>query len=247
MKSWENSSNWYDLIVGKEGHYYHKRVIFPLLLGLMNEIPYKKVLDLACGQGVLSRVLPDNISYVGVDLAKSLIQAAKDYKKNKNHQFFVADVEKKLPVSERDFDYVTMILALQNVEKRDKVIQNAFTFLKKGGKFFLVINHPSFRIPRQSNWIFDEQKKCQSRSVDSYMTEQKIPIKMHPSKKNSQITFSYHFPLSSLINALFKGGFVVEKIEEMCSDKKSTGKKAKMENRARKEFPLFLLIVAKKR
>lgn len=246
MKSWENSSNWYDLIVGKEGHYYHKRVIFPILLKIMKEKPFKKVLDLACGQGVLSRVLPKDVSYTGVDLAKSLIKAAKEYKKNNNHQFLVADVEKKLPITEKDFDYVTMILAFQNIEKRDQVIKNAFTSLKKGGRFFLVLNHPCFRIPRQSHWIIDDKKNCQSRSMDSYMSEQKIPIKTHPSKKNSQITFSYHFPLSSLVNALFKQGFVVEKIEEMCSDKKSTGKKAKMEDRSRREFPLFLLLVAKK-
>jgi hypothetical protein len=35
-------------------------------------------------------------------------------------------------------------------------------------------------------------------------------------------------------------------LEEWCSNKKSTGPKAKMEDRARQEIPLFLALLAKK-
>jgi hypothetical protein len=35
-------------------------------------------------------------------------------------------------------------------------------------------------------------------------------------------------------------------MEEWCSDKKSEGAAARMEDRARKEFPLFLTILASK-
>ena len=45
---------------------------------------------------------------------------------------------------------------------------------------------------------------------------------------------------------LKEAGFFIELNEEWCSDKKSTGKMAKVENRCRSEFPLFLTFVAKK-
>lgn len=246
MKSWEESSTWYDLIVGQEGHYYHRHVILPKLLQMMAEEKFTSVIDFACGQGVLSRVLPKDVQYLGVDLSTSLIAKAKGYAKNKNHKFVVGDLEKKLDFENKKYDVATIILALQNIEKRQSVLDNAKRHLKKGGRFFIVLNHPYFRIPKYTSWHIDNKKMLQSRQVDSYMSEKKIPIQTNPSKKTSKITFSYHFPLSSLSKELYKKGFVIEKLEEMCSDKKSIGKKAKMENLARNEFPLFLCIVAKK-
>ena len=57
--SWETSSKWYDLIVGIEGHYYHKEVIIPKLIKLIeNYGPPNSFLDFGCGQGILSRKLP---------------------------------------------------------------------------------------------------------------------------------------------------------------------------------------------
>jgi len=245
-KSWEKSSKWYDSIVGKKGHYYHENVILPKLIELMELKKISSLLDLACGQGIFSKQLPKSVEYVGVDLSKSLIQSAKKSAKNKKHQFFVKDLEKDLDLEKKDFDAALILLALQNIEKTDLVIKNAKKHLKKGGKFYIVLNHPCFRIPRQTSWEVDERAKIQYRRLNGYMSKQKIPIQTNPSKKDSALTFSYHIPLSTLTECLCKNGFMIEKLEEWCSDKKSTGKKAKMENRARKEFPLFLCIIAQK-
>jgi hypothetical protein len=43
---------------------------------------------------------------------------------------------------------------------------------------------------------------------------------------------------------LHDNGFVIEKIEEWVSDKKSEGGMAAVEDKARAEFPLFMTIVA---
>ncbi len=75
----------------------------------------------------------------------------------------------------------------------------------------------------------------------------KIPIQAHPSKgKDSPVTWTFHHPLSSYFQWLNATGFTVETMEEWVSTKESEGKNAKMENRSRAEFPLFLTIVANK-
>ena len=79
------------------------------------------------------------------------------------------------------------------------------------------------------------------------MTPLSIPVAASPSKgAKSTATWSYHFPLSEYSRMLLDNGFVIEKIEEWISDKSSVGEAAKMENRARKEFPLFMAILARK-
>lgn len=247
--SWEKVSSWYDGAVGESGHYYHKHVILPNLSRILcaQESSSFSLLDLACGQGILSRFLPKSVHYVGVDLSSSLLFAAKEKNKNKTHSFCHADAMKPLPIQKQDFDFCTIILALQNMQDPLLALKNAFTHLKSEGSLVLVLNHPCFRIPRQSSWGIDEEKQIQYRRIDRYQTPMTIPIQAHPSRgKDSEATPSFHFSLTDLTLWLYKAGFVIEWMEEWCSDKKSTGRCAKREDRSRKEIPLFLSIKAKK-
>lgn len=243
--SWEKSSNWYKKIVGDEGHYFHQAVIFPKIRNLINFEKINTVLDLACGQGIFERQIDPKTEYVGVDISKSLIDEAKQKSLNKNHKFLVADASKNLPLKENYFDLIIIILALQNIKNIEGVVKNAYQHLKDGGRFLIVLNHPIFRIPRQSSWGVDQQSKTQYRRIDRYMSSLEIPISTNPGKfQKSELTWSFHSPLSKFSQILFEKGFLIEKIEEWVSDKKSTGPMAKMEDRSRNEIPMFMAILA---
>lgn len=241
-KTWDSSEKWYTSCVGEKGHYYHQKIVLPNVLKYVAKA--RSLLDLGCGQGVLARHLGKDVEYVGVDQSKALIQSAK--KLSKSRTFIVSDVTKPLELEKKDFDIATFILCLQNVENGKKAIQSAHKHLKKNGKLLIVINHPCFRIPRQSSWRIDQKMKLQYRRLNTYMSEMKIPIQTSPSKgAASKTTMSYHHPLNTYFKWLHPF-FTVTNLEEWCSDKVSVGAKAKMENRARAEFPLFLALIAKK-
>lgn len=246
--SWEPVEKWYRGSVGNEGHYYHQHIIIPGVLRLLstskNSLP-PALLDLACGPGVLARHISANIDYVGVDISPSLIKSAKALDKNSKHQYIVADITKAIPLVKKDFSHAAIILAIQNMEHPKEAFLNAAKHLSSRGHLVIVMNHPCFRIPRQSSWKTDEEQKVQFRRIDSYSSKLNIPIQAHPSKgEQSTTTWSFHHPLSSFSQWLFEAGFAIEIIEEWHSDKVSTGKAAKMENKARSEFPLFLAIRA---
>jgi ubiquinone/menaquinone biosynthesis C-methylase UbiE len=247
--TWETSSSWYDKIVGVKGHYYHSQVIIPGVLKLLAgyKTPQPHLLDLACGQGILARHLPKNMKYLGVDGSKSLIKSAKNYDPKAPHQFQVLDLSQPTQLPFKEFSHAACILALQNISHPAPLLRTAFEHMKVGAPLILVLNHPCFRIPRQSSWGVDEQKKLQYRRIDRYMTELKIPIQTQPSKGEvSEQTWTFHHPISFFTAELKAAGFVIDQIEEWCSDKKSMGKTATMENRSRQEFPLFITLVAKK-
>ncbi len=243
--SWQQAGKWYDQIVSKEGHYYHQEVIFPALKKWLKLKERDALLDLGCGQGVLARHLPKGVAYCGLDLAPALIEKAKAH--SPAHQFLVRDVTQPLKLDKKEFTHAIFILSLQNIEKPEKALKEACQYLRQGGKLTLVLNHPCFRIPRQSHWEIDPNKKLQSRKIDRYMSPMEIPITMNPGdKRQPQVTYSYHFPLSTICGFLHAAGLVISRLDEWCSDKESSGKWAKMENRARKEFPLFLAIESMK-
>ena len=240
--SWNQAGKWYSQCVQEEGHYYHKSVILPSSLKLLDLKKGESLLDLGCGQGVLFRHLPKGIEYLGIDGSEKLIQEAK--RLSPSADFHVADVTEALPIEKKDFDVACFILSLQNMEFPERAIGNAARHLKKGGRLLIILNHPCFRIPRQSHWGMDESAKIQYRRLNLYMSPLEIPIQVQPGR-NTTTTFSYHFPLSSITHWLNQEHLAITAMEEWCSDKKSEGSCAKMEDRARREFPLFLAILAK--
>ncbi len=114
--SWQKVSDWYDKIVGKEGHYYHQQVILPGSLRLLNLEKSSSLLDLACGQGVLARRLPPEIPYTGIDISLNLVKQARQLDKNKKHIYLVADIAEKLQITKNDFSHACIILSLQNIK-----------------------------------------------------------------------------------------------------------------------------------
>lgn len=246
---WKTSSDWYDQLVGEKGHYYHQKIVLPGFIRLARFHDYKQasLLDLGCGQGILARMLPEGVEYFGVDSSTPLVEAAKYRDRNPGHHYFVGDATEECPFAKNNFTHAAFILSLQNISSYEKAIAIAARRLCKGGKLIVILNHPCFRIPKQSHWGVDHETATQYRRIDRYLSPLRVPIQTHPSQGERSVkTWSYHRPLSDYSEAFQRGGLLIESIEEWCSDKKSTGKMAQMENRSRKEIPLFLGIVAQK-
>lgn len=243
--SWEPVEKWYKETVGEEGHYYHQHVVIPGVLRLLSLDEHSSLLDLACGQGILGRQIQKETPYIGIDISPSLIEAAKQADKNPFHQYLIGDVLKPLPIKKKDFTHASIVLAIQNFEEPFLAIKNAAKHLIHQGRLVIAMNHPCFRVLRQSSWKVDEIQKIQYRRIDRYSSPMKIPIQAHPSKgKDSLTTLSFHHPLATYSLWLNQAGFTIELIEEWHSNKVSTGKAAKMENRSREEIPLFMAIKA---
>jgi hypothetical protein len=125
------------------------------------------------------------------------------------------------------------------------VLENAAWALKKGGRLGILMTHPCFRIPRQSGWGWDENRKLQFRRIDRYLTPLPVPLKPFPGESRG-VTRSFHRPLSEYVNTLGEQGMMVDKIAEIPAGMQSnkTSPKARAENLANEEIPLFLGIRA---
>src|SRR3989338_95781 len=245
--SWKSVAPWYSSLVGKKGHYFHQHVVIPQVLRLLHLKENSRVLDLACGEGILSRNLPPAIEYLGIDSASNFIKEAISKDKNSHHSYITSDVTKPLPIKQNAYTHATIILSLQNIQNAEAVLHNIKRHLSPDGKLAIVLNHPCFRIPRQSSWEIDEANKLQYRRINRYLSPLEIPISIEPAKgEKSKLTWSFHEPLSYYSDILFKNNFVIERLEEWASDRESEGYYAKMENRARAEIPLFMGILARR-
>jgi ubiquinone/menaquinone biosynthesis C-methylase UbiE len=244
--SWEKSAAWYDKLIGEKGSSLYQELVIPGALELLAPAAGEAILDLGCGQGVFTRALAQKKAVpTGVDASASLIRGAREYPGSRGCRFLARDAAELEGLG--PFDAVSAILSLQNMRHLTRVAAASAAVTKPGGRHLWVMNHPCFRIPRQTAWGFDEQRKIQFRRVDAYSSPMEIPIVMHPGRKDSEQTVSFHHSLQELLAAGFSAGMRLRDCREWHSPRVSQpGPRARAENRARAEFPLFIALLWEK-
>jgi hypothetical protein len=133
------------------------------------------------------------------------------------------------------------------MERPEQVLANAASRLRPRGHLVLALNHPCFRNPGCTHWGWDPEEKVQFRRVDAYRSRRKVDIRIHPGSDPEAKRPSFHWPLETLFGALQRAGFVVLDLSEPTSDRVSKGGRAQAENVARREIPLFLVLLAERR
>lgn len=254
---WGSVADWYDELVGESGSEFHRHVVLPGVLRLLPLNAGQSFLDIACGQGVLCRLMASRgVNCTGVDAATDLIRIARDRASQLTgtgsqqlgtQAYHLADARDLLSLPAESFDAAACVLAIQNIHPIAPVFQGLRRALKSGGSAVLVMMHPAFRSPKETSWGWDEKEKIQYRRVDKYLLPRKHPIVTHPGKKTGEYTWTFHKPLQDYVHALAQAGLLVNALEEWPSHKTSTsGPRAAAENTARKEIPMFLAIRAVK-
>jgi hypothetical protein len=169
------------------------------------------------------------------------------------------------------FNHATCIMALMNIEPLSPVLEGLARLLPGRGRVVSVILHPAFRAMGQTSWGWDEGATAervperrqgsrakrgggpepltgkQYRRVDGYLSPGQREIVMNPGAASSGaepvVTLTFHRAIQHYIKAHADAGFMVDALEEWPSVRMSEpGPRAKEENRARREIPMFLAI-----
>ena len=248
---WDAVADWYDRLVGESGHDYHRHVILPAALRMLDARAGESVADVCCGQGVLIRPLLDAgiARYVGVDASPRLIEAARArHGGNPAVRLHVADACEAGPWADGTHDAAVCLMAVHDVADADGLFRSMAATLRPGGRAVLVLMHPCFRIPKRTHWGFDNEQKIQFRRIDRYATAEDIVVTTHPGRVESGETRFHHRPLAEILTGLCGAGLAVTGCEEPCSHRRSQGGGpfSRAEHRAAEEFPLFLAVKAVK-
>jgi ubiquinone/menaquinone biosynthesis C-methylase UbiE len=240
---WSDVAEWYDRLVGEAGSEYHREVVLPGVLRLLNPQPGQRIVDVACGQGVLCRMLRERgVEVTGIDAAEPLIRAARE-RGPQDIRYEVADAREPTFLPASSFDVAACVLAIQNIHPIQPLCEGVARALKPNGRFVIVMMHPAFRGPKETSWGWDESKKVQYRRVERYLLPRKSPIIAHPGKTQDVYTWTFHKPIESYVKALRNASLLIDALEEWPSHKTSTsGPRAHAENVARKEIPMFLAL-----
>ena len=205
---WDHVAPWYEELVSRRRSDYHEELILPGVLRLLSPRAGQRVLDVACGEGLLCRRLAGlGVECVGVDASQRLIdaarQAAQSLPPKARASFLVGDARRleelpELAARKGSFDAAACVMALMNMDPIEPVLLGASAMLQPGGAFTAVILHPAFRSPGQTSWGWDvpeapkppvregkrppppPSESRQFRRVDAYLSSMQRSIVMNP-------------------------------------------------------------------
>jgi SAM-dependent methyltransferase len=252
--SWEPVADWYDELLSRRGSDHYRDVILPGTLRLLETQRGSRVLDLACGQGVLARQLAAaGAQVVGIDASVRMIEVARRRTRSAAVEYRVGDARALDPERLGAFDSIACVMALANIEPLEPMLRMCGRLLRPGGRWVAVLPHPAFRAPRQTSWGWDRAADggpLQYRRIDGYLSPAQVRIVANPggvARGGPAIeTWTFHRPLQSYLRGLAAAGLWLDALEEWPSLRTSQGPRARAENRARREIPLFLALRARR-
>lgn len=249
--SWERVAPWYARLIGEGKSDHYAELILPGALRLLEPRKGQRILDVACGEGILCRTLAEKgAETVGVDASTALIEAAQHHRAPKHITppvYHVGDARTLDTNTLGPFDAIACIMALMNIDPLQSAVRSCAACLKPGGRFVAIILHPAFRSPKQTSWGWRPAGEApeaaalgeshgdhvdprsgdvrQFRRVDAYLSPNSHEILANPGEaahgKKKYTTWTFHRPIQAYINTFTAAGLLIDRLEEWPSKRQS--------------------------
>lgn len=217
---WSALADLYDAATGEDGHLWHRELIIPPLLELLGDLDGLDVLDLACGNGYLSRRFArQGARITGVDRSGPVLEHARQRTRAAalTIDFHHLDAERLDTFGDQSFDVVYCNMALMDMARADLVIGEVARTLRPGGRFIFSITHPCFEIPDASGWVLEKpysQPRVLYRKISRYREVFTGAFHWNLKPEQRVETNAYHRPLNWYFRALRAARFAVTAFEE---------------------------------
>ncbi|ASD65159.1 class I SAM-dependent methyltransferase [Bdellovibrio bacteriovorus] len=213
---------------------------WPALQSMLIPVSDKRVVDLGCGFGWVSRWMRDNgaKSVLGLDLSEKMIERARKDTKDTLIEYRIADLD-QLTLPPESFDIAFSSLTFHYVRDFERLVKTIHHSLSKGGQFVFSIEHPVYMAAAHPHWIMDEEGR-KTWPVNGYSVEGE--------RKTDWFidgVIKYHRTMATTINTLISCGFEILQVKEFAPSAEQIAKTPALLEEL--ERPMMLLVSAAKR
>jgi SAM-dependent methyltransferase len=230
-QGWESEARNWASFARTPGHdHAHEDINLPTLLELL-PAPGRRTLDLACGEGRLSRLLQTRRHQViGADAAPTMVRFAATHPGAA--PVVLADAT-QLPFADGTFDLVVAYMCLHDIDDMPRAVHEAARVLERRGRMCAAIPHP---INTAGSF---QGRDATAPFVISRSYLDPAPVTMVTDRGGIRLTFhSEHRPLETYIQALATAGLLTETIREVTPPAQVTGQDP--DARRWQRIPMFL-------
>ncbi|MEM7323628.1 MAG: class I SAM-dependent methyltransferase [Actinomycetota bacterium] len=207
--TWSDIADWYDELL-ESGSGPHETAL-ACLADLLPPVDGLTVIDVACGQGIASRLLAAaGATVTGTDLSPAMLANAQAHGTpgGREIRYVEADAQTLAPFAPGTFDGAVCQLALMDVPDLDAVLNAVARVLRPGGWLVFVIGHPCFLVPEAGRALVDGKPAV---TIRGYFDER---FWRSTNPNGVRRAGNHHRMLSTYLNALVAAGFGVEETGE---------------------------------
>lgn len=182
---------------------------WPALHALLPAIAGKRVVDLGCGFGQLSRWLGDEgaASVLGIDLSEKMLTRARAETTNVAVTYERGNLD-ELVLAPRSADLVVSSMAFHYIEDFARLSAMLFAALSPGGQLVFSVEHPIYAARAEPEWVTAADGR-QAFAIADYGIEGR--------KVTNWIVdgvVKYHRTIGTMLNTLTRAGFAYGKVTE---------------------------------
>ncbi len=221
---WDSLAGDWDTRMGNESNSFHREIIRPSTLKLLNPQKGEHILDVACGNGNFSRYLAElGVKVTAFDYSAEMIKYAKERSKDSAEfiDYQIADATKydELMVLQGDkgFDKAVSNMAVMDISDIRPLLQAVYDMLPDGGIFVFSGIHPCFQTPNMRKITVVNDYSGEGEILTGIQTYEYIEPKLHETyvlANNNKKAYHFHRPLNMILNDCFAVGFVLDGFEE---------------------------------
>lgn len=220
---WDQKATFWDELHGDEGNKFHRRLISPAIEKLLALRPGERVLDIACGSGVMARRLAQLGGRVtAVDFSTALLERAQARRQSSGTPIHYAvvdatDEEALAALGEGEYDAVVCTMALMDMPLITPLYRAVRRLLRADGRFVFATAHPAFN---SNNPVFNVERGDQGGVMVTHRTLKianylDIPPTKGMGAPNEPVPhYYYHRPLHQLLGEAFAAGLCLDGLEE---------------------------------
>lgn len=237
-KEWEANAPFWISIIREELDPFRAHVTHRAILESLPKRKGLKILDAACGEGYLARMIARlKMRVWGIDFSQTLIQAAHEEEDTRplNIRYAARDMrETNLPSS--FFDIVVSHHGINELENPGQALKEFARVLKKRGRIVLLFLHPCFDFPITLDGKTVSQHYFRKEKVER-------PRYLVWGRESPEPYFYLHLPLSEWALIIREAGFDLKDIREPQPTPRRMRQQWWKENFSR---PRFILLIAEK-
>ena len=241
--------------MGERGDLWHRAIIDPALLNVVGPVRGRRVLDLGCGNGYLTRRWARQGARValGIDRSGPTLAFARrrEATRRTGARFLERDAAHLTDLADASFDLVVAHMSIQDMADGEGAVREAARLLAPEGRFVFSLSHPCFDLDERSGWVLEHVREPDGRwhdivwrKVRAYRDEREVRVPWKISERETGWTVAYHRTLSTLSRWLRNAGLAITRLEEPTPRAEALRKSP--QGRFIAEVPLHLVVEARR-
>jgi len=252
---WDREARLWAEVVRGQTDIYREGLALPAFLELLGGVAGRRVLDIGCGEGSVTREIARRGGKVtAIDLSPAMIDLAveEERKQPLGIDYHVGNSARMTSVQGGSFDVVVCFMALMDIASIDNTFVEVARVLTPDGRFVFNIPHPCFQ-PPVARWIYkkDAPRDDASRlyfAVDRYFDrgsiEENIAISGLLPEPVHLTRIRFHRTLEDYLRSLRDAGLYAHDLRESVASNEMVRRFPRLDRTRR--IPYFMLIEARR-